>query len=146
METLYFSIKINAPKKHVWNTMLTDETFRQWSNEISKGSHYEGDWEQGSKIKFRDSNGNGTLSRIAENKLYELISIDNYGVIENGAESTTSSNARAVASMHENYTFKETNGATEVLINTNADDEFKPIFEQTWPKALVKLKALCEGI
>lgn len=145
METLHFSIKINAPKEHVWNTMLADKTFRQWSNEISEGSHYEGTWEQGSKIKFIDSHGNGTLSRIAENKPYEFTSIENYGAITNGIESTESQNAIIAADMHETYTFKETNGVTEVSITTNADDEYKPIFEQAWPRALLKLKALCEA-
>lgn len=145
METLYFSIKINAPKEHVWNTMLADETFRQWSDEISEGSHYKGSWERGSKIKFIDSNGSGTLSRITESRLYESISIENYGVIANGVESTQSPDAKIAADMHENYTFKEANGMTEVLVNTNADDKFKLIFERVWPKALAKLKSLCEG-
>jgi uncharacterized protein YndB with AHSA1/START domain len=144
METLHFSIKIKAPKERVWSTMLADETFRQWAGEISKGSYYEGSWEQGGKIKFMNSNGSGVLSRIAKNKPHECISIENYGVIENGVEKTQSPEAAMATSMQETYTFRETDGVTEVLVTTNADGEYKPIFEQAWPKALLKLKALCE--
>lgn len=144
METLHFSIKINAPKKRVWDTMLADETFRLWAGEISEGAYYQGDWEQGSKITFINASGNGVLSRIAENKPYELILIENYGVIENGVEKTKSPEAALAADMHESYTFRETGGATEVSVSTNTDDEYKPIFERAWPKALLKLKALCE--
>lgn len=144
METLHFSIKINAPKERVWDIMLADKPFRQWSGEISQGSYYEGSWEQGSNIRFMNATGGGVLSRIAQNKLHEFILIENYGVIEHGVEKTEGPIVAQAASMHENYTFTETDGITEVLVETNADDEYKPIFERVWPKALAKLKALCE--
>jgi len=48
----------------------------------------------------------------------------------------------------ENYTFKEVDSTTEVLVDLFADtsigDEYKEMFQDTWPKALQKLKELVE--
>ena len=52
MEKLKFSIVINAPKEKVWNIMLEDSTYRIWTDTFTKGSHYVGDWNKGSKILF----------------------------------------------------------------------------------------------
>ena len=44
MEKLHFSISIKAPKEKVWDTMLNDVTYRQWTSVFNPpGSYYEGD-------------------------------------------------------------------------------------------------------
>jgi hypothetical protein len=44
MDKLNFSIIINASKEKVWNTMLEDKTYRQWTEAFASGSHYIGNW------------------------------------------------------------------------------------------------------
>ena len=51
-EKLKYSIAINAPKEKVWHTMLDDKTYRERTAEFNPGSYYEGDWKQGSEIRF----------------------------------------------------------------------------------------------
>lgn len=149
MQKINFSITINAPKEKVWNTMLNDTTYRQWTEAFHSGSYYEGNWSEGSKIRFLGPNDDGTLSgmvsRIAENRPYEYISIEHLGEIQNGVEDTTSDRAKLWAGMHENYTFTETNGVTELKVDIDVNnDEFKEMFKDMWPKALQKLKELSE--
>ena len=84
------------------------------------------------------------VSRIAENKPYEFISIEHLGIVKNGVEDTTSEEARKWAPAFENYTFKEKGGATEVLVEMDIEDENKKMFEEMWPKALQKLKGIAE--
>ena len=62
MEKLSFSIIINAPNKKVWDTMLEDNTYRIWTEEFSPGSHYIGDWNQGSKILFLGPSNDGKFA------------------------------------------------------------------------------------
>ncbi|MEX2593833.1 MAG: hypothetical protein WD426_13750 [Anditalea sp.] len=50
----------------------------------------------------------------------------------------------AMAGAHENYTFKEADGITEVSVDADTNDEYKALFEDIWPKALLKLKELSE--
>lgn len=52
MEKLKFSVSIEAPAQKVWNTMLNDRTYREWTEAFGPGSHYVGDWRQESKILF----------------------------------------------------------------------------------------------
>ena len=148
MQKLNFSIVINASKEKVWNTMLEDKTYRIWTEVFSKGSHYIGDWSKGSKILFLGPNENGEMggmvSRIKENKLYEYISIEHLGVVENGKEDTTSDAVKQWAGSLENYTFKNKDGKTELLVDMDINDEYKEMFEGMWPKALQKLKEISE--
>lgn len=148
MDKLNFSIIINATKEKVWNTMLEDKTYRIWTEAFSKGSHYIGDWSKGSKILFLGPNENGEMggmvSRIKENKLYEYISIEHLGVVENGKEDTTSDAVKQWAGSLENYTFKNKDGKTELLVDMDINDEYKEMFECMWPAALKKLKELAE--
>ena len=148
MQKLKFSIEINATKEKVWNTMLEDKTYRIWTEAFSKGSHYIGDWSKGSKILFLGPNENGEMggmvSRIKENKKYEFISIEHIGMVQDGKEDTTSEAIKVWAGALENYTFRDNNGSTEILVEMDSNEEYAEMFEGMWPNALQKLKELAE--
>jgi hypothetical protein len=149
MQKLNFKIEINAPKEKVWNTMLEDATYRLWTTPFNEGSYYKGDWSKGSKIVFLGPNPEtgkegGMVSRIAENKLYEFISIEHLGIINDGVEDTTSDEVKIWAGALENYTLKEVNGKTTVLVDMDINNEYKEMFEGMWPKALQLLKEIAE--
>ena len=84
------------------------------------------------------------VSRIAENKLYEYISIEHLGMINDGVEDTTSEEVKKWTPAFENYTIKEKNGKTDVLVDMDINAEYKEMFERMWPIALQKLKELAE--
>lgn len=149
MEKIHLSIFIEAPVEKVWNTMLQDETYRAWTKPFNANSSFEGNWEEGSEIRFigTDSDGNaqgGMYARIKENRLHEFISIEHLGIIENGVIDTTSEKVKKWAPAYENYTFAPKEGGTEVSIDMDIDPEFKEMFLDLWPKALQILKELSE--
>jgi uncharacterized protein YndB with AHSA1/START domain len=149
MKKLHFSATFNAPKEKVWHAMLDDAPYREWSAAFNPGSFYKGSWEKGSKILFlgpNPENGEegGMVSRIAENKPYEFISIEHIGIIQNGVEDTTSEEARKWTPAFENYTFTEKDGVTEVLVDMDSEEEMAKEFEKMWPDALQRLKAIAE--
>lgn len=144
MKTLHFSTTINASKEKVWNTMLEDETYRQWTRAFNEGSHFEGSWEKGEKIRFLDPDGNGMVSIIAANRPHEFISIKHLGIIQDGVEETDSEEAQKWAPAFENYTFTGNDGKTTVSVDMDIDDEHENMFKEMWPDALKKLKELCE--
>lgn len=149
MQKLHFSITINAPKEKVWYNMLNDATYRQWTEAFMPGSYFEGSWDQGADIKFlgpSEKGGvGGMVARIKENRPFEFVSIEHLGVIEDGRVDTTSEAVKNWAGALENYTFKETNGATEVLVDIDTSEEHAKMFEDLWPKALQKLKEIVES-
>ena len=151
MQKIHSSIQIQAPKEKVWDTMLQDATYRQWTVPFNPGSYYEGNWEEGSEIKFLgcDEQGNpqpgGMYSRIKENRLHEFVSIEHVGIITpDGVIDTTSDEVKNWAPSFENYTFEEHEGGTKVSVDLDISDEYKAMFEAMWPKALQILKELAE--
>ena len=130
--------------------MLDDEPFREWTKAFSEGSYFKGSWEKGSKILFlgpdpETGQEGGMVSRIAENKPYEFISIEHIGIVNNGVEDTTSEEARKWTPAFENYTLKEKDGATEVLVEMDTADEIAEEFSKQWPAALARLKEIAES-
>jgi uncharacterized protein YndB with AHSA1/START domain len=149
MEKLRQNIFIHAPRERVWDVMLGDETYRDWTTAFSPGSHYKGDWSEGSKILFigPDSEGGGEMgmvSRIRENRRYEFISIEHLGLVKDGVEDTESPAAKQWAPAFENYTFADRDGGTELTIEMDIQADLKENFEKLWTEALSRLKTIAE--
>lgn len=152
MQKLHYEILIDSPVKKVWDTMLEDATYREWTALFHEGSRYEGSWDEGSKILFlgpgEDGQGEGGMvSKIAENRLHEFISIRHYGFIFNGVEDTTSDFVKKWIDEdpRENYTFTNVDGKTQLVIDVDVDEDWADDLAQAWPKALERLKELCEA-
>ncbi len=144
MQKLHFTKFINAPVEKVWDTMLDDVTYREWTKPFDPGSRYEGSWEEGSTIRFLSAEGAGMLATIVENRPHEFISIKHIGQIKDGVEDTTSEEVQKWAPAFENYTFVAKEGGTELTVDLNIVEEWKQMFEDLWPKALDTLKELSE--
>lgn len=148
-QTLHYSIVINAPKEKVWHAMLDPEPYMEWTKAFNEGSHFEGSWEKGSKILFLGPDPEtgkemGMVSRIADNKPHEFISIEHLGVVKEGVEDTEGEEAKKWAPAYENYTFKEIDGVTEVLVDIDIEDEYVKMFDEMWADALKRLKEIAE--
>ena len=136
---------INAAPEKIWNVLWSDDTYRKWTSAFAEGSYAETDWKQGSKVLFLDGNGRGMVSRIAENRPNEYMSIEHLGEIIDGVEDTTSDKIKEWAGAHENYTLKKIDGKTELSIDMDINDEFKEMFSTIWPVALDNVKRLSEN-
>lgn len=145
MTKLHFTISIRAPKERVWKKMLEPDTYRQWTEPFGPGCYYEGSWDKGSKIKFLSPPGEGMTAVIAENREFEFLSIRHLGFVKDGVEDTESPEAKAWAPAYEDYTFTEKGGATQVRVDLDSNEEFEKMFEDLWPKALSRLKQICES-
>jgi len=148
-ETMHFEITINAPVKKVWDMMLAQETYRQWTAAFDPTSYYEGSWEKGSKMKFLGAGGSGMISQIVENIPYKFISTEHLGEIKDGVEDTTSEAVRKWLPAFENYTFTDNGDSTLLQIDmemgsSEESKQMKEMFEGMWPKALLILKEICE--
>ena len=144
-KTLQFAVAIRSPREVVWHTMLDPQTYRTWTAEFCAGSYFSGSWAQGEKIQFLIPSGDGMTAVIAENRPLEYISIRHLGEIAAGVEDTTSEKVRRWAPAYENYAFVDIPGGTEVRVSVDVTPEFEKYMLDTYPKALLRLKALCEG-
>lgn len=148
---LQFKISINAPATKVYNAMLglsNKSTYEQWTSLFSPTSTFEGSWDKGDNIQFvgMDENGEkgGIVSRIAENVLDQFVSIQHYGLLKADQIITDGPEVEKWANGFENYTFEENNGKTIVTVELDTTDDFTGYMNETYPKALDKLKEICE--
>lgn len=148
MEKLIFTKIINAPREKVWNTMPEKSTYQEWTVPFHEGSTYDGNWEEGSEMKFmapsEDGNVAGMYAVVVANRLHEFISIKHLGEFKNDEKYPWP--AAEEFEGYENYTFKETEGGTEVIVELVVPAEWKDMFDGMWPKALTILKAVAERV
>ena len=149
MDKLRQDIFIDAPRERVWDVMLADQTYRQWTSAFHPGSYYKGDWSTGSKILFLgpspEGGEGGMVSRIRENRPHEFISIEHLGIVHDGIEDTESDAAKQWAPAFENYTFADRDGGTELTIEMDIESTEKDKFETMWRNALSQLKQIAES-
>ena len=145
---LNFEISIRAKAGKVYTRMLDEVSYKEWTAAFDPSSTYKGSWEKGSKMLFlgTDHNGKvaGMVSRIKENIPDRYVSIEHLGIFQDDNEITSGPEAEGWAGAMENYTFTETNGTTLLSVDLDASKEFLPYFTETWPKALDRLKEICE--
>jgi hypothetical protein len=146
MNTLHFSIRINAPKEKVWRVMLEHETYSRWTAAFAEGSYYDGSWGEGEAIRFLTPGGAGMSAVIAENRLLEFISIQHLGMIKGGIEDIKSPGNTPWAPVFENYRFSEKNSSTELIIDVDVMTEWEDFMAKSWPAALQSLKEICEEV
>jgi hypothetical protein len=148
MRKMHFEVSIRASPEEVWNAIVNDEKYREWTSVFHAGSYFEGGWEKGDKIRFLALNEKGEkegmLSEIAESRKYSYISIKNLGQILGGVEDTTSDAVRKWVPAYENYTLTPLGDITKFEVDIDADETLYDMFKEVWPKALEKLKAIAE--
>lgn len=151
MKKLQFKVNINAPASKVYNTMLginSKSEYEEWTALFNPTSSFEGSWEKGSKILFVgvDEKGEkgGMVSRIAENIPNKFVSIQHYGLLQGDQEITEGPEVEKWANGLENYSFEESDGTTTVTIDLDTTEEFVDYMNESYPKALDKLKEICE--
>lgn len=151
MNKLQFKISINLPKNEVYDRMLgisDKSTYEQWTVLFNPTSTYEGNWEKGSKILFVgfDENGikGGMVSEVVANNKNSFVSVKHYGIVKGSEEVIAGPEVEKWANGFENYIFEESQGTTVVTVELDATDDFLNYMNETYPKALNKLKEICE--
>lgn len=150
MQKIHKTIFINAPREKVWNTMLGDETYRKWTASFCPGSYYKGNWDEGSKILFlgpspETGEEGGIASKVEVNRPYEYISLLHLNEVKNGVEVEESAITGAWAGAHENYTFEDKDGGTQLSIDQDLTPNEADYMSKAWDEALATLKSLAEA-
>jgi uncharacterized protein YndB with AHSA1/START domain len=147
-DSMHFEIEIEAPVSKVFELMLADKSYRDWTTAFSPGSYFKGDWSKGSKILFLgpgpDGKEGGMVSRIAECIKEKYVSIEHLGFYADGKEITSGPDVENFAGATENYSFIDNGDTTLVKVDFLIGGEYKEMFEEMWPKALQRLKEICE--
>ena len=144
MEKLRFTIDINAPREKVWSSLWEDANYRIWTSAFSEGCYAESDWKEGSKILFLGPNGTGMYSMIEKKTENEFMSFKHLGEVKDFKELPNDDVSKSWNGSHENYTLTATGSGTHLVVELDVVTDFIDYFNDTFPKALKKLKEIAE--
>ena len=151
MQRLQFNINIHAPVAIVYNRMLGIDnklTYEQWTALFNPTSTYEGDWNKGSKMLFvgvdEEGRKSGMVSMIVENIPNQFVSIQHKGELKANEEVTSGPDVDKWANGFENYTFAANDNSTNLTVDLDTVEECLDFMNDVYPKALEKLKEICE--
>jgi hypothetical protein len=146
---LHFDIYVGCPPEKLHAIMVAPDTYRLWTSKFNPTSRYEGVWKEGASIRFvgdeLDGKTSGMIARIRKEIPGQYLSLEHYGLIKDGVEYFEGEEVEPWAGAQQNYHFEQEGNGTKptVTLETNAD--FESYFQLTWPKALLKLKSICEA-
>ena len=148
MERLQFNTQIKAPLEQVFKTMLDKEGYKQWTSVFCSTSDFEGSWNQGEKIMFvatnKEGKREGMLGRVKAYVPNDFVSVEYYGMVDGDQEVTEGETADGFRGMYENFSFEPSGHGTNVTVDVDVEAAFKSYLSETYPKALNRLKEICE--
>lgn len=143
MKTVSYEIKIQCSREKVFSAMLDEEQYKQWTAVFAPGSRYKGKWEEGATIEFfaetKDGKTGGMKSLIEKLIPNELVRIRHLAMFENKKQQSFED-----SDFYEVYHYLKEGENTLLKVELDTNDEWIPYFDKTFPKALEKLKEICE--
>jgi uncharacterized protein YndB with AHSA1/START domain len=139
-----FEIEINATTERVWDVLLNDDTYRQWTSYFCEGSCYKGELKQGGKIHFLTPDGSGMYSKIIIYTPYSNILFQHIGEVVNFVEQPIDEATEKWTGAFENYILKSNGSKTTLIAEIDLTPEHVDFFKKSFPKGLSKIKELSE--
>ena len=119
---------------------------RDWTRAFCEGSYFEGSWEAGRRLRFLDPQGFGMEAVVDENRRHEMLSLRLIGEIKDGRPCCRQSAARGARCRAIRSSMPRPGGGTQLVVHLQSwNDGFTDFLDDTWPKALERLKALSES-
>jgi uncharacterized protein YndB with AHSA1/START domain len=143
-QTIQKSVEINAPKEKIWDVLLQDETYRQWTSAFHEGSYAEGDFSEGSTVKFLSPEGDGMVSKVLKHTPNDTITFEHRGMILKGKEDFDSPEVQDWKGFLETYKVTENGGKTTLDISCDTTPKWHDSFDEMWTKAVASVKELAE--
>lgn len=147
MELLEKSIFINAPKEKVFDILINDSTYREWTSAFCEGSYYEIEsWEVWQKIVFKSNTPGWLISKVSHFDKPNQLWFSHQGWINSdGWEDYNSPNVLPWKNSREIYTLSDVDGGTKLdILQDIPDHEECWSFWEMWDRALEKVKEIAQ--
>lgn len=147
-DVVHYEVEINAAPGKVYQRLTDKKYYSEWTAEFNPGAYYEGSWKKGTEIRFLgpDQEGDigGMISRVKENIPGKFLSVEHQGYFSKGKMFTGDDDQEGWGGSLENYTFTGKGNKTILSVDMDIVKKYRQYFDNTWPKALLKLKEICE--
>ena len=140
MKLLEFKTQINAPAEKIWKVLFTQDENRNWPSAVNEGTCVEGNWEEGSVMRFLDDENNGMYNQIEKNIPNRELVMKHLGWIYDGELSPQDWEDSTVT-----YLLESNKNGTLLIAKVIALDEFVDFFNAKYPSNFEKVKKLSES-
>lgn len=145
-KSISFEIQIQASPDAVWQKMLSPETYNDWAKGFSADSQYVGEWKESTYINFIDPKLGGTRALLQKIDPHKEIIARHIAILDTNQKPDVECDvAKKWIGTIESYQFSDLGGQTILKVTTEVHEDFVKMFEESWPKSLGLLKALCES-
>lgn len=139
MKQLVFKTQINATPEKVWDVLFTQDSYRKWSSAMNEGTYFEGNWEEGTIMKFLDPKNNGMYNLIEKIIPNKTLKMKHLGWILEGELSPQDWEESTVT-----YHLENNEDGTLLTAEVISLDEFVDFFNSKYPKNFELIKKLAE--
>lgn len=142
MKKMHFKVAVKASRETVWKILWEDGTLRQWAGIVDPGTYMLGKLEEGKTIQFNSEEGYGVTSFV------DKLIPNEYVLLKHKADTKDYGNNDREDQWtggNESYTLNETDGITTLVLEFDVPEELEEIMNTSYPKALNKIKELCES-
>ncbi len=147
--TKVYQTKIYVSPLRLFDLIIGDKTYAEWTSIFSAGSHYTGDWSVGNQIQFLAPNEEGVLSGlvsiIEENVPGVKLTIKHIGQVKDGEVDTESEEVKSWAPSYEKYSIGVDGASSIWNVVIESEDIWADYFDEHWPLALEKFKSMAEA-
>ncbi|NBR13321.1 MAG: hypothetical protein EBQ94_03005 [Flavobacteriales bacterium] len=141
MKTLQFEIQINAAPTLVWKYLWELENYQSWTSVFCPGSYYEtSEFKEGNRIRLLTPEGHGMFSVLEKIDVNKFLAFKHLGDIIDFKEKEIANWENAI----ESYELTEYENGTLLKVFVDTLEKYIPYMEETFPKALLKLKEITE--
>ncbi len=141
MKTLQFEIQINAAPTLVWKYLWELENYQSWTSVFCPGSYYEtSEFKEGNRIRLLTPEGHGMFSVLEKIDVNKFLAFKHLGDIIDFKEQEIANWENAI----ESYELTENENGTLLKVFVDTLEKYIPFMEETFPKALLKLKEITE--
>lgn len=141
MKTLQFEIQINATPTLVWKYLWELENYQSWTSVFCPGSYYEtSEFKEGNRIRLLTPEGHGMFSVLEKIDVNKFLAFKHLGDIIDFNEQEIANWENAI----ESYELTENENGTLLKVFVDTLEKYIPFMEETFPKALLKLKEITE--
>jgi len=136
---------INSTAEKVWNILWDDNAYRKWTSVFSEGSYYSGKLEQGGRIHFLSKGGDGMYADVIFCVPNSYMLFQHKGEVKKFEEQPLDDKTDEWSGSFESYSLKAADGKTILTAEVDLSPGAIKFFDDTFPKALAKIKVMAEG-
>lgn len=144
METITFTVQINAAPSRVWLSLWDDANYRKWTTVFHEGSRYSGTLALGERVYFKGEDESGMFADVIEYVPEQSIVFRHMGELKDGVEQHGTPESEQWVGGTEGYFLRENNSQTELRVELKTVPDFVSYFQETFPKATTILKSIAE--